>query len=128
MPSMPFALFVLLGLAACAPMAPQAASPAALPDATASQPPSTGGAMSPVSPDAPPPMPPEQAATCDAAKAQAFVGRKADEGTVQAAVAASGAKTVRVLRPGVMVTLDYRGDRLNLQLDGKGLIASARCG
>lgn len=121
MPSSPFALFVLLGLAACAPMAPQEASPAAAPDASASQP------ASPASPEAPP-MPPEAAATCDAAKAQAFVGRKADEGTVQAAVAASGAKTVRVLRPGVMVTLDYRGDRLNLQLDGKGLIASARCG
>jgi len=127
MPSSPFALFVLLGLAACAPMAPQEAPPAPAPDATASQPPSTGGTVSPAAPEMPP-MPPEEVASCDAAKAQGFVGRKADGDTVQAAMAASGAKTVRVLRPGMMVTLDYRGDRLNLQLDGKGLIASTRCG
>ncbi|MGN6153089.1 MAG: I78 family peptidase inhibitor [Lysobacteraceae bacterium] len=118
----PLLLFVLLDLAACAPIARQDAPADAAPPAA-----STGGAASPAMPETPP-MPPEAIATCDAAKAQGFVGRKADEGTVQAAMAASGAKTVRVLRPGMMVTMDYRGDRLNLQLDGKGLIASARCG
>lgn len=118
----PLLLFGLLGVAACAPIARQDAPAADAPPAA-----STDGAASPAVPETPP-MPPTEVAACDAAKAQAFVGRKADEGTVQAAMAASGARGVRVLRPGVMVTQDYRGDRLNLQLDGKGLIASATCG
>ena len=43
-------------------------------------------------------------------------------------MAASGAKVVRVLRPGMMVTMEYRGDRLNLRIDGQGKILSVTCG
>jgi Peptidase inhibitor I78 family len=120
----PLSLFVLLGLAACAPVAPREAPSAE----TAATPPASIDDATPPAAMETPPMLPQDAATCEAAKAQAVVGRKADEGTVQAAMAASGAKMVRVLRPGMMVTQDYRGDRLNLQLDGKGVIASATCG
>ena len=52
----------------------------------------------------------------------------ADPDTQQAAMAASGAKVVRVLRPGMMMTMEYRGDRLNLRIDGQGKILSATCG
>lgn len=113
MASSPIPLFALLTLAACAPVGSQETPPSGA--VVGEEPPVLAG-------------PGLDGPRCDAAKAQDFVGRKADEGTVQAAMAASGAKLVRVLRPGVMVTQDYRGDRLNLQLDGKGMIASATCG
>lgn len=113
MASSPIPLFALLTLAACAPVGSQETPPSGA--VVGEEPPVLAGTGL----DGP---------SCDAAKAQDFVGRKADEGTVQAAMAASGARFVRVLRPGVMVTQDYRGDRLNLQLDGKGMIASATCG
>ena len=38
-------------------------------------------------------------ASCSAEQAQRFVGRTADEDTVQAAISASGAKTARVIKP-----------------------------
>ncbi|MBW8851903.1 MAG: Elastase inhibitor AFLEI Flags: Precursor [Xanthomonadales bacterium] len=112
-PSLP--LLALLTVAACAPVAPHDAPP---PD------PSAGAAAEPqirVGPGL-------DGAACDASRAQDFVGRKADADTQQAAMAASGAKVVRVLRPGMMVTMEYRGDRLNLRIDGAGKILSVTCG
>jgi hypothetical protein len=113
MASSPIPLLALLTLAACTPVGSQESPPSGT--VVGEEPPVLAG-------------PGLDAPSCDAAKAQDFVGRKADESTVQGAMAASGAKVVRVLRPGVMVTQEYRGDRLNLQLDGNGLIASATCG
>lgn len=67
-------------------------------------------------------------AACKAEAAQRFVGRSANETVVKQAVAASGAKTVRVIPHDGMVTMDYRGDRLNIQLDEQGKIVSIACG
>ena len=66
--------------------------------------------------------------SCDAEAAQQFVGKKADEAAVKAAVAASGAKASRVIKPDMMVTMDYRGDRLNIRLDDAGDIIAITCG
>jgi hypothetical protein len=41
---------------------------------------------------------------------------------------ASSAATVRVIAHDAMVTMDYRGDRLNLRLDESGRIAAIACG
>ena len=38
------------------------------------------------------------------------------------------ARTVRVIRPGMAVTMDYRTDRLNVTVDDKDLITALRCG
>lgn len=115
--SSPLPLFALLTVAACAPVAPQETPPQA---------PASNAA------DAAEPQirvgPGLDGPGCDADRAQAFVGRHADSDTQQAAMAASGAKVVRVLRPGMMVTLEYRGDRLNLRIDGQGKILSVTCG
>ena len=40
----------------------------------------------------------------------------------------SGSKTVRVIRPGMAVTMDYRVDRLNIDLDEKNVVTALRCG
>lgn len=82
------------------------------------------------------PLPPEEQvrvgpgleeASCDAEPAKRFVGQKADEATVKAAVAASGAKTARVIEPDMMVTMDYRGDRVNIRVDDAGKIIAIDC-
>lgn len=143
---------VLLTLAACAPVAPGAstkpdanaadagaADPAAV-NASAPDTAMVGGAPDAVegSPGSGEiqPVPEEQIRVgpgldddaCKAESAQAFVGRSASEAVVKQAVAASGAKSVRVIPHDGMVTMDYRGDRLNIQLDQQGNIVAITCG
>lgn len=125
----PISLFALLSVAACTPMASSEPPPGGDEggeSAAGSKPRIKGG-----------PLPPEEQirvspgivdASCDAEAAQRFVGRNADEGTVRAAVSASGAKAVRVIEPDMMVTMDYRGDRLNIHVDAAGKIIGINCG
>lgn len=65
---------------------------------------------------------------CDAGRVQALVGREARPGVVQRARQRAGARNVRVIRPGQAVTMDFRSDRLNLEVDNRNVIRSARCG
>lgn len=83
------------------------------------------------------PMPPKAKATtpypprlaqCQADPAQRFVGEVASEDIVEQARAATGANSVRVLKPGEAATMDFRDDRLNLHLDDHGAITRATCG
>ncbi len=125
---LPYSLFAILSVAACTPVASHE-SPSGEDggeSAAGGKPRITGG-----------PMPPEEQigvapgleeGNCDAAAAQRFVGQKAEEANVKAAVAASGAKTARVIKPDTMVTMDYRGDRLNIRVDDAGKIIAVTCG
>jgi hypothetical protein len=80
-------------------------------------------------PAAPVPPPPEAAAECKAEPAQRFVGQRFVASTTpEAARLASGASSVRVIRPGTMVTKDFRTDRLNLDVDAQEMVTAARCG
>jgi hypothetical protein len=83
----------------------------------------------------PPPAPPETypvrgetGRRCDAAKAKRLVGRKRSPRVEAEALRLSGAAIVRWIPPGTMVTMDYRADRLDLRVDGKGRILSVSCG
>lgn len=40
----------------------------------------------------------------------------------------AGANAVRVLKPGQMTTMEFNGERLNLEVDAKNMITSVRCG
>jgi hypothetical protein len=71
---------------------------------------------------------PPAAGSCDAAKAQSFVGERESAAIAEQARQKSGARTVRWLRPGQIVTMEYRDDRLSLQLDARGTIIAIRCG
>ncbi len=73
----------------------------------------------------PAPGPPK--GECDATKAEAFIGRDG-AAVAEQARAAAGAKAVRVIGPNQAVTMDFRPDRLNLETDGAGRLAKARCG
>lgn len=76
--------------------------------------------------EVPPPV--AGAGACDAGKAVFVVGRAYDDALAASARDASGAKVLRAIRPGTMVTMDYRADRLNLDLDRDGKITKVRCG
>jgi hypothetical protein len=140
MSPLPLSLFALFSVAACAPVAPDSVSGSA-PDSTASdatQPGSTEpGAADPAdaaSGDKPVQGPeptivvrlPE--GECDAAPAQRYVGQKADSAVVQAALTATKAKQVRVIGPDMMVTMDFRSDRLNVRVDKDDKIIEITCG
>ena len=143
---------MLIALSACAPAADSAAesaevvaaaesesTPEATPDdmpaapdaggADTSAEGSEGGTPPPGNPPAPEVIAgPGLDESCDASKVQDVVGKKPEQALVDDAVRRSGAKAVRVIPHDGMVTMDYRGDRLNLQLDASGTIVTATCG
>jgi len=121
-----FAASAVLLLAACA----TPSSEAGLPD---SKSPAAAGEPAAPRPPAKPPYPETPAAetpamTCDATKVQWTVGQLADETLVARAKAESGSERLRVIKPGMAVTMDYREDRLNLDVDADNKVTSARCG
>ena len=75
-----------------------------------------------------PEVPVKGEGSCDAGKAQSLVGRDRSESLGAEAMRLSGAETIRWIRPGDMVTMDYREDRLNLHLDARGRVTKVRCG
>lgn len=77
---------------------------------------------------APAPETSQTAGSCDAAKAPFARGAVYTEELAQRARQASGAKTVRALRPGQAVTMEFSAERLNLELDESGRVTDVRCG
>jgi len=92
-------VILLVALTACAPAAPIAPAETAAPDAA-----------------------------CSAAGAESLVGKIYSADSVEQARIASGSKNVRVIRPGMAVTMDYRVDRLNVDLDEKNMVTRVHCG
>jgi hypothetical protein len=119
---------LLLAFAACtAPRDPDAArAPADGADATA---PVAPAPVEPAPPaDAPPAVEPPIAAACDADAADGFVGQAATTEVVEQARVAAGAAVARTLAPGQVVTMEFRGDRLNLMVDEANVVTGMRCG
>ena len=81
-------------------------------------------------PSEPAPMPPEMGAKgpCDAGAIQHHVGSPYQSSLDEQLLSGSGAKTLRVLRPGDVATMDFRQDRLNVKLDDSDVIESLACG
>lgn len=74
------------------------------------------------------PMPGPIRGKCDASAGQRFVGQQWRAGIGERARRVTQSKTVRVIRPGMAVTMDYREDRVNVSLNPRGRIESVRCG
>jgi positive regulator of sigma E activity len=75
------------------------------------------------------PVPPVHGAgSCDAVAAQKLVGQAATVDLAAKAQRLSGAEMVRWLRPGQMVTMEFREGRLNIQLDEQNRVIAIRCG
>ena len=64
---------------------------------------------------------------CNSAKAAQFVGQKLDDALLARVKAAVGHDTIRVIRPNQPVTMDFREDRLNLDLDANDIVTRVHC-
>ena len=56
------------------------------------------------------------------------MGKNATAKVVEDARVRSGARLARVLRPGQMITKEFDGQRLNLEVDASSNIIAVRCG
>ncbi|MDO9360904.1 MAG: I78 family peptidase inhibitor [Polaromonas sp.] len=68
------------------------------------------------------------AGACNAQGAQFAVGKQAGASVVEDARQRSGSYMARVLRPGQAVTMEFNAQRLNLDVDGAGVVTRVRCG
>jgi hypothetical protein len=66
--------------------------------------------------------------SCDATKAQSFVGQKGSADVQEQARSASGASMARTLQPGQAITKEFNGERLNLYVDEANTITRINCG
>lgn len=115
---------LLLALVACtAPRDPEAAGDQAPAAPVESAPP----AVAPPT-DAPPPAQPPTAQACDADAANGAIGETATTEVIERARIAAGAAVARTLAPGQVVTMEFRGDRLNLMVDEANVVTGVRCG
>jgi hypothetical protein len=111
-------LLILAGVAlmACTPASETA--PAA-PTETASTTPEP-----PAATPAPPATPTDPAAdTCNMAQYASLVGKPSTDAGVPPASA-----TVRIIKPGDQVTMDFQATRLNIEVGADGAITAVRCG
>jgi hypothetical protein len=74
------------------------------------------------------PVPVAGEGACDAAPVQDLVGRQRSDAVGADAMRRSGARTLRWLEPDSMYTMDFREDRLNIDVDARGRITRLRCG
>ena len=74
------------------------------------------------------PNPPQTiGCNAEAAKPEAL-GKAATAEVIERARIDAGAQMVRVLKPGQMVTMEYREGRLNIDVDEANVIVNLRCG
>jgi hypothetical protein len=65
---------------------------------------------------------------CTTGGTDAFIGQTATDETGSAILKASNAAVLRWAPPGVMLTMDYREDRVTIWLDPSKKITKIRCG
>lgn len=75
-----------------------------------------------------PASPPMPSGDCNHDRLERFVNALPTSQTLNQIKRASGAHTIRVVRPGDIVTLEYRSDRLTIDVGQDGRIKRLRCG
>lgn len=68
------------------------------------------------------------AGDCDASKLTDIIGKTATDALVADAQKRAMARTTRVIKPGMAVTMDYRTDRLNIDVTDRNVVTATRCG
>ena len=66
--------------------------------------------------------------TCTTAGTERFIGRTRSQSARTAIMRASHAAVLRWAPPGVMLTMDYRADRVTVHLDAANKITQIKCG
>ena len=72
--------------------------------------------------------PAPDAGTCKLDTLKVLEGRPGSAVVAAQALQLSGARTIRWMRPGDMVTMDLQPDRLNIRLTRENLVKSFACG
>lgn len=75
-----------------------------------------------------PPAMEETPMTCQADKGQWAVGQLADEAVVAKVRTDTTSDRMRVIKPGMAVTMDFREDRVNVEVDADNRVIAVRCG
>lgn len=65
---------------------------------------------------------------CEAKAAEFTLGKKASPELLEQARVRAGAQNARILKPSDRVTLEYRSDRLNLNVDDTLMVTRISCG
>lgn len=65
---------------------------------------------------------------CNAEGARWAIGQGVDDEVVNRILRDTGSRDARVLRPGQPATMDYRQDRVNVDVNDRGAITGLRCG
>jgi hypothetical protein len=110
-------------LAVVAGIALMACSPSTEPTPAAPVEPAAAAPVEPATPPATTPTDPAMADTCNMAQYTALVGKPVTDAGVPAA-----GPSVRVIKPGDQVTMDFSEARLNIDVDAAGVITGMRCG
>lgn len=71
---------------------------------------------------------PAKEAGCSIEGLNDTIGKPYSADLVERARVKSGSKTIRVIRPGMAVTMDYQIARLNIELDEKDVVTRLHCG
>lgn len=66
--------------------------------------------------------------TCSAGAGTALVGRAASTELGSEAIRLTGAVALRWIPPGAIVTMDYRPNRVNVELNANNRVTRIRCG
>ena len=114
---LPAVALLTLGIAACTPKPDEQEQAVAQSEQRAEQ------AAQPA-----PPTPPAAATACDDSQAQWAIGKKVTDADIEQARKDSGAESARTLKPNQPVTLEFNGNRLNLDVDDTGVVTAIRCG
>jgi glucose/arabinose dehydrogenase len=114
-------LLILVGVAlmACTP-ADESATTTATTETTTT---TTEPMPPPASTTPAPPSTDPAADTCNMAQYASLVGQPSTDAGVPPASA-----TVRIIRPGDQVTMDFQATRLNIEVGADGMITAVRCG
>ena len=65
---------------------------------------------------------------CEASGADFAIGKQGSADLLEQARKASGSQMARILKPHDVVTLEYRSERLNLNVDERGVVTRVNCG
>ncbi|MFJ3073712.1 MULTISPECIES: I78 family peptidase inhibitor [unclassified Pseudomonas] len=65
---------------------------------------------------------------CEASGADFAIGKQGSAELLEQARKASGSQMARILKPHDVVTLEYRSERLNLNVNEQGVVTRVNCG
>jgi len=120
-PLFPLTAALLLALSACATTEESASSGMTSADAATTE--ATASTTAP-----PPTDTTNSAVSCNAEAARSLVGQAATGAAIEQARSAAAADSVRTLKPGQVTTMEFNGNRLNVDVDTNNIVTNVRCG